>query len=77
MKSFLLTLRCCLEWLLGGYLIAYSIGLPSKMLAQVATRDYAGSVGTLLAGLMLGTLGYVMFRDAIRVWRRLRYNPFA
>ena len=66
MKSFLLTIRCCLEWLLGGYLILYSIGLLPKILAKGATRDYAGSAGTFIASLMLGILGYFMFRHRLR-----------
>jgi hypothetical protein len=72
MKAILLTLRCIIGWPLGAYLILYPIGLLPKMLAQGSTGDYAGLAGTIVASLMLATLGYFIFRDASRVWRRLR-----
>jgi hypothetical protein len=73
MKSLVLVLRCALEGLLGAsMMLATLAGIAISLLNSYGV---AYTLVSLTGSFILGALGFYMFRDAIRVGRRLRSKP--
>jgi hypothetical protein len=77
MKTFLLVLRCGLEGIIGLYMmvvtpLAYLVAII-RGLFMPGARAYA--LGMLVGVSIFCYLGYLVFRDALRVGRRIRTKP--
>ena len=83
MKTFLLTMRCGLEGILGGLLILlYLIDIPQTIVgvirllgAESGKPSVAFVSGMVIGTLTAGFLGYESIRDAIKVGRRIQSKP--
>jgi hypothetical protein len=78
MKSFWLAVRCGLEGILGAYMmVAFVAEAPKAIINLILRGSYniAYTFGALAGVFVLGVLGYYIFRDAVRVGRRVRTKP--
>ncbi len=69
----MLAVRCVLEGLLGALMMLST--LAGVAISLLNSYGIAYTLVSLAGCFILGALGFYMFRDAIRVGRRLRYKP--
>jgi len=73
MKTALLAIRCGLEGVLGFLLmLVVLVDLPKAIISLQGAENKAYACGMVLGTLIMGCLGYYIFRDAIKVGRRIR-----
>jgi hypothetical protein len=73
MKSILLTVRWVLEIALGVYLMVAAFGQILKSIMMMLKPDnFAYAFGSLVGTILVGALGYIIFRDGTQVRGRIR-----
>ncbi len=78
MNKALLIVRCILEVILGGFMLLGVVAQIPQLNAPHLTpmaQNIARTLGQFTGMLLLGTLGYCVLRDGLRVGARIKSKP--
>ena len=75
MKTPWLIFRLIFEGVVGFFMLFSPIAQLPIILGDLRQANYAGLAGTLLGVVIMVILGFYVFRDAVRIMKRIRQKP--